>query len=268
MRIAFIGAGNMATAIIKSVVSSGRMSADDILVFDKNNSKAKELSELGLCKLCTSLAEACNSADTFLLAVKPQDYDALLCDIKTVTAELEKKLFISIAAAITCDYICRSLDCECAVIRVMPNTPLLLGVGATAISRNQNVTDKMYSKICTLFAASGCVCSLDESSMNDVISVNSSSPVYLYMLAKAMIEKAVEYGISKKNALELVYQTLKGSVEMLMKSGKTPDDLIKMVASPGGTTLAAISSLENNNFSDNVKAAMDACTARANELSK
>ncbi|MBR2022016.1 MAG: pyrroline-5-carboxylate reductase [Clostridia bacterium] len=267
MKIAFIGAGNMATAIIKSIVNSGRMKPEEILVYDKFIDKAETLSTFGI-SVCYSLGDACNGAECILLAVKPQDYEELLANIKNVTTSLESKLFISIAAAISCSFICLKLGCDCPVIRVMPNTPLLLGVGATAISRNDRVSDKLYSKICTLFASSGTVCSLDESLMNMVISVNSSSPVYLYMLAKAMTEKAIEYGISEKNAAELVNQTLKGSVEMLIKSGKTPDELIRMVASPGGTTLAAISALDENNFSESVKLAMDACTDRANELSK
>ena len=267
MRIAFIGAGNMASAIIKSIVSSGRVSGDSIFVYDKFSEKVDCLSSLGIVA-CKTLGECCNSAEYILLAVKPQDYEGLLADIKNCTEKLLSKTFISIAAAISCDYISSSLGCDCPVIRVMPNTPLMLGVGATAISRNSRVNDKSYSKICTLFAASGCVCSLDESLMNKVISVNSSSPVYLYMLAKAMTDKAVEYGMSEKNAFELVCQTLKGSVEMLSRSGLSPDELIKMVASPGGTTLAAIESLKNDGFSDSVSAAMDACTNRAEELKK
>lgn len=267
MKIAFIGAGNMATAIIKSIINSNRLSPCDLYVYDKCDEKSDELAKLGVNK-ATDLSLACNSAEIILLAVKPQDYESLLSDVKAVTVDLSKKTFISIAAAISCGYITRSLAADCGVIRVMPNTPLMLGVGATAISRNERVSDKLYSKVCTLFAASGFVCSLDESLMNKVISVNSSSPVYLYLLAKAMVEKATEYGLSEKSAQDMVNQTLKGSVEMLIKSGKSADELIKMVASPGGTTLAAISSLESNAFSDEIKEAMDACTSRANELSK
>ena len=267
MRIAFIGAGNMATAIIKSIVSSGRIQGNCIYVYDKFQDKVNALSYLGITS-CNSLDDCCNNAEYIVLAVKPQDYESLLDDIKKCTENLGSKTFISIAAAISCSYITKTLESDCPVIRVMPNTPLMLGIGATAISRNEFVTDKSYSKICTIFAASGCVCSLDESLMNKVISVNSSSPVYLYMLAKAMTDKAVEYGISEKNAFELVCQTLKGSVEMLSRSGMSPDELIKMVASPCGTTLAAISSLNNDGFSNCIAAAMDACTNRAEELKR
>ena len=266
-KFGFIGAGNMATAIIKSITLSGRVPASDIFVFDKFEEKADALAKLGVNK-CSDIPGVVSSADTILLAVKPQDYESLLFDIKECGVQLSGKTFISIAAAISCNYITSTLGCDCPVVRVMPNTPLMLGVGATAISRNSLVSDKSYSKICTLFAASGVVCSLEEDMMNKVISVNSSSPVYLYMLAKAIVDKAVEYGISDKNAKELVYQTLKGSVEMLMKSGCSPDELIKMVASPGGTTLAAINSFNNDNFNESVCRAMDACTDRANELSR
>ena len=267
MKISFIGAGNMATAIIKSIVLSGRVAASSIFVYDKLENKSDALCELGVNK-CKSVSEAAGCAENILIAVKPQDYESVLLDIKDSDVDLKSKTVISIAAGISCEYICRLLCVDCPVVRVMPNTPLMLGVGATAISRNSLVSDKAYSKICTLFASSGSVCSLDEDLMNKVISVNSSSPVYLYLLAKAMIDKSVSYGISEKYSTELVYQTLRGSVEMLLKSGKTPDELIKMVASPGGTTLAAISSFENDCFNDVVSRAMDCCTQRAEELSK
>lgn len=268
MKIAFLGAGNMATAIIKSIVNSKRIDAQDIFVYDKFLEKAKCLSDELSVICCSSLSEACNSAENIVLAVKPQNYEELLCEIRDSASDLSSKTFISIAAGISCDYICSVLDFDCPVIRVMPNTPVMLGVGAIAISRNKYVTDKVYSKLCTLFACCGTVCSLDENMMNKVIAVNGSSPAYLYLLAKVMIEKAVEYGISEKNAKDLVVQTLKGSVEMLIKSGLDADELIKMVASPGGTTLAALSSFEEDGFENCVHKAMDACTKRAEELSK
>lgn len=267
MTISFIGAGNMATAIIKSIINSKRLNAKDIFVFDKDETKVKAFSEIGVSG-CSCLEEVCANGDYILLAVKPQDYEALLLNIKNCGVDLKNKIFISIAAAISCDYICKTLGADVPVIRVMPNTPLLLGVGATAISRNDYVTDKQYSKICTMFASSGVVESLSEDMMNKVIAISGSSPVYLYMLAKSMTDKAVEYGISEKSAKELAYQALKGSVEMLMKSGKDADELIKMVASPGGTTLAAIDSLNKDGFYDIMSSAMDACTNRAEELSK
>lgn len=267
MRISFIGTGNMAGAIIRSILKADRIKVQDICVFDKSFEKCNAFVDMG-AKMAQNLCDAVDCSPLVLLAVKPQDYELLLSDIKNSSVNLDGKIFISIAAGISTDYVCRMLGRDVPVVRVMPNTPLLLGVGATAISRNAFVSDKDYSRICTLFAASGTVTAIDEILMNAVISVNSSSPVYLYMLADAMIKGAVQQGINEKMATELVFQTLKGSVEMLKKSGLSPDELIKMVASPGGTTMAAINTLCEKNFSDTVIDAMIACTNRADELSR
>lgn len=266
MRISSIGAGNMATAIIKSVISSGRVKAHDITVFDINTSKYDAFRKLSV-NCAESLCEACDASEIILLAVKPQDYEKVLSDIKPFCSQ-KKKAFISIAAAISTDYICKTLGENFPVVRVMPNTPLLIGYGATAISRNALVDDKMYTKICGLFAASGSVVSLDESLMNKVISVNSSSPAYVYLFAKAMIDNAVEQGLDKELATDLVYKTIKGAAEMLIKSDLDADGLIKMVASPKGTTEAALKSFENDNFAHTVSNAMNACTARAEEMAR
>ena len=120
----------------------------------------------------------------------------------------------------------------------------------------------------SMFATSGVVEVLPESQMNTVIAVNGSSPAYIYLFAKAMCDYACEQGIDANAAMELTCATLKGSAEMLMKSGDTPDTLIKKVSSPGGTTLAALEVLNNGGFYENIKSAMDACTRRAEELGK
>lgn len=266
MRISSIGAGNMATAIIKSVISSGRVKAHDITVFDINTAKYDEFRKLSV-NCADSVSGACDASEVILLAVKPQDYEKVLNDIKPFCLQ-KKKAFISIAAAISTDFICKALGESFPVVRVMPNTPLLIGYGATAISRNALVDDKMYTKICGLFAASGSVVSLDEALMNKVISVNSSSPAYVYLFAKAMIDNAVEQGFDKELATDLVYKTMKGAAEMLIKSDLDADGLIRMVASPNGTTEAALRSFENDNFKSIVSNAMNACTARAEEMAR
>jgi len=266
LRISSIGAGNMATAIIKSVITSGRVKAHDITVFDINTAKYDEFRKLSV-NCADSLSEACDASEIILLAVKPQDYEKVLNDIKPFCSQ-KKKAFISIAAAISTEFVCKMLGENFPVVRVMPNTPLLIGYGATAISRNELVDDKLYTKICGLFAASGSVVSLDESLMNKVISVNSSSPAYVYLFAKAMIDNAVEQGLDKELATDLVYKTIKGAAEMLIKSDLDADGLIKMVASPKGTTEAALKSFENDGFVNIVSNAMNACTERAEEMAR
>lgn len=256
----------MATAIIKSVVSSGRVNSRDITVFDINNDKYSVFKNIGV-NCAENLKSACEASEIILLAVKPQDYEKVLLDIKPYCA-CERKIIISIAAAISIDFICKTLGADFPVIRVMPNTPLLIGCGATAISRNSYVDDKLYTKVCGLFAASGSVVSLDESLMNRVISVNSSSPAYVYLLAKAMVDNAVEQGLDKSLATDLVYKTILGSAQMLIQSDLDADGLIKMVASPNGTTEAALKSFKISGFTDIVSKAMNACTERAEEMAR
>lgn len=266
MRITSIGAGNMATAIIKSVISSGRVKAQDITVFDIITSKYEEFKKIGV-NCAESLSSAFDASEIILLAVKPQDYASVLEDLKPL-CEGKNKVFVSIAAAISTSFICDVLGSNYPVVRVMPNTPLLIGCGATAISRNGFVNDKLYTGICGLFAASGSVVSLEEELMNKVIAVNSSSPAYVYLFAKAMIDNAVSQGFDKKLATDLVYKTLKGASEMLIKSELDADGLIKMVASPKGTTEAALKSFENDNFCEIISNAMNACTKRAEEMAR
>lgn len=266
MRITSIGAGNMATAIIKSVVSSGRVKAKDITVFDIIKSKYDVFKQISV-NCVDNVKDACDASEVILLAVKPQDYESVLTEIKPFCFG-KKKIFISIAAAISTDFVCSLLGEDTPVVRVMPNTPLLIGCGATAISRNAFVDDKLYTKICGLFAASGSVVSLDECLMNKVISVNSSSPAYVYLLAKAMIDNAVEQGLDRCLATDLVYKTIKGAAEMLIQSDLDADGLIKMVASPKGTTEAALNSFYNDKFTETVSNAMNACTARAEEMAR
>lgn len=266
LRLTSIGAGNMATAILRSIISSGRIKAADITVYDINTDKYPAFAELGV-NCADTMDVAVNASEVILLAVKPQDYETVLNGIKTMTAG-KKKVFISIAAAISTAYICQTLAADLPVVRVMPNTPLLIGCGATAISRNSAVDDKLYTKICGLFAASGSVVSLPEEQMNAVISVNSSSPAYVYLFAKAMIDNAVAQGIDHAVAKDLVFQTLKGSAEMLIHSKLDPDELIRMVASPKGTTEASLKSFEKDNFCEIVSNAMNACTHRAEEIAR
>ncbi len=266
MRISSIGAGNMATAIIKSVISSGRIKACDITVFDIDSSKYTDFKKLEV-NCADTIGDAVSASEIILLAVKPQDYETVLLQIKDV-CDSDNKVFISIAAAISTSFICNTLGKTYPVVRVMPNTPLLIGCGATAIARNGYVNDKLYTKICGIFAASGVVVALEETLMNKVISVNSSSPAYVYLLAKAMIDNAVEQGFDKELATDLVYKTIKGAAEMLISSNLDADGLIRMVASPKGTTEAALNSFKDNDFCRIVSDAMNACSSRAEEMSK
>ena len=263
-KIGFIGAGNMATAIIDGILRNDPASADSITVFDVMAEKLEIMSKKGV-STTVSAKNVVEISDITVLAVKPQNYAEVLESIKE--AVNPNKVIVTIAAGISTDYIAKAVECECPMVRVMPNTPLLLGVGATAVSR-RNISDEDFKYVYDMFANGGVVEILDESQMNSVIAVNGSSPAYIYLFAKAMVDYAQKEGIAYDAALKLVCATLKGSAEMLENSGDTPDILIKKVSSPGGTTLKALEKLDEKDFYNSVIEAMDACTKRADELSK
>ncbi len=262
----FVGAGNMAGAIINGIVGTRTFPENRIFVFDTNRDKCEELKIKTDINIVASTAELAENCDIIFLAVKPQNFAEVLEALKPVVGE--HHLFVSIAAGISTSFITDSLRYDCPVIRTMPNTPLLIGKGATAMCRTANVSDENFTFVQSLFGACGTVTVLNESQMNAVISVNSSSPAYIYLFAKAMIDSAVKQGIDADTALQLICQTFEGSAGMLRQPNLTPEGLIKMVSSPGGTTLKALDVFYEHGFEQMVDDAMTACTKRAEELGK
>lgn len=265
LKIGFIGAGNMATAIINGMINNNVALPNNINVFDPDEKKLAVMAEKGI-SICKSNRDTVKESHIVVLAVKPQNYKEVLEDIKNEVDDT--KVFVSIAAGISIDYVTKTLGVNCPCVRVMPNTPLLLGCGATALCPSDNIDKNDFDLVYNMFATSGVCQVLPEDQMNTVIAVNGSSPAYIYLFAKAMSDYAIEQGIDEKAALDLICATLKGSAEMLLKSGDTPDELIKKVSSPGGTTIAALDTLKEHKFYEAVKDGMSSCTKRALELGK
>ena len=257
--IAFIGVGNMATAILK-----GMTDQENIVLYDKDTTKYAAFSDFGY-KTATSPADAVRAADYIVLAVKPQNFSELLASLEG--EDFSGKTFISIAAGVPISRITGALGEDVACIRTMPNTPLMIGHGVTAITRNQNVTDDSFDFACELFGRLGSVAVIDESDMNTIISVTSSSPAYVYLFIKAICDSAEAQGLKLDNLNELVAHTLIGSAEMFLRSEKSADELIRMVTSPGGTTERAMNVLYDGDFVGMIDRAMRDCTKRAIELS-
>ncbi|MGN0537913.1 MAG: pyrroline-5-carboxylate reductase [Acutalibacteraceae bacterium] len=264
-RIGFVGAGNMATAIINGVLRNKAKAPEFLEIYDLDEEKCRIMYEKGVC--CShSIQELSENCDIIVLAVKPQNYDEVLAELKKSITE--DKVVVSIAAGISIDYVRQGLGVNVPMVRVMPNTPLLLGKGATAMCRSENISDEDFEEVHALFALSGDVVLLTEDKMNAVIAVNGSSPAYVYLFAKAMRDYAVSVGIDEKVAMSLICKTLEGSAEMLRSSGDTPDVLIQKVSSKGGTTIEALKVMNDNNIPDIIQEAMAACTRRAEELGK
>ncbi len=263
-QIGFIGAGNMATAIIKGLIAQNG-TAENLGVFDLDAQKCALMQGMGV-SVYPSSAEVTKHSDIIVLAVKPQNYAEVLEAIRSeVTTD---KTFVSIAAGISIRYVQTALGCECPVVRVMPNTPLLLKKGATALCPSNNISEEDCKVVYDMFAGSG-VCEIfTEDHMNEIIAVNGSSPAYIYLFAKAMADYAAAQGIDYDKAMNLICATLEGSAAMLRESGDSADVLIQKVSSKGGTTIAALDKLREHGFTEAIFDAMDACTKRAEELGK
>ncbi len=263
--IGFIGAGNMASAIIKGLMAQNNGRADFINVFDVSAEKCDVMKKNGV-NICSSSAQTAEMSDIIVLAVKPQNYPEVLQALKPSVNS--SKTIVSIAAGISIAYVQNGLDCKCPVVRVMPNTPLLLKKGASALCPSDNISDEDKQIVYDMFASSGVCEYVDEAHMNEIISVNGSSPAYIYLFAKAMADYAQAHGIDYNRAMNLVCATLEGSAAMLRESGDSADVLIEKVSSKGGTTIAALEKLKEHGFYEAIQDAMEACTKRAEELGK
>ena len=262
-KILFIGAGNMASAIVGGIIKSNITSAQSIYLFDKNENQYNKFDSA--CKRVSILKEGFDSADYVFISVKPQN-------VKEIFAEISKfdylnKTFISICAGITIESIEKSLP-NARVIRTMPNTPLLLGQGVTAVCKNAFVSDADFEFVKSIFSSSGYVTEIAEKDINSLTAITSSSPAYIYYFAKAMQEGAKSLGFNYEDTLKMICYTLIGSANMILTSEKSVDELITMVKSPNGTTEKALNVLYDRNMADIISEAMDACTRRAEELSK
>ena len=260
-RLGFIGAGNMAFAIASGVISQVK-----VTVFDTHPEQYERFRAIG-AETAGSLSELAAAADVLFFSVKPQNFEEVLGELAKTPLD-EGKLFVSIAAGITTSYIKKMLPMAKKVVRVMPNTPLMVGAGAAAISPAEGVPEEDVRFVQEVFSAAGVARLIDEAQMDAVVSVNGSSPAFLYYFADIVARHAAERGIEEKTALALFCQTMIGSAKMLMESGHTPEELITMVSSKGGTTIAAMDALRANGFEAAVIAAMDACEKRSGELSK
>lgn len=259
----FIGAGNMATAIIKGIIAKNICDASNIFAYDINKSRIDSINELGVKPLNSESAVA-KHCDVIFLCVKPQDFSSVTEKIKNEITE--NKLIISIIVGISTDYIKKCIGKPCKVVRCMPNTPLLVGEGASALCKSHEVTQQEFETVLNIFNSCGITEIIDESLMNAITSVNGSSPAYVYLFAKAVIDGAERQGIDGEVAKRLFVQTLRGSASMLSATNETPEELIRKVASPKGTTEKALEALKEHGFEEAIIDAMLRCTKRADEL--
>ncbi len=260
-KLGFIGFGNMGGAIVRGV--NNKLGNTAVFVFDKDTKKLDGLSNYG-ATAAASVLELAKRCDYLLLAVKPQQLDEVLEEIKK--ADNHDIVIISICAGISAEYIKERTFDKAKIVLVMPNTPMMLGFGASAMAKCGNVSEKEFAFAKKIIGSCGITETIPEDKMKEIIAINGSSPAFIYLYAKGFVDYAKKVGIDGDAALRLFAQSLIGSAKMLTESKMTVDELIKQVSSPGGTTLAGLEELYNGKLTDTVVKACEACTKRAYEL--
>ncbi len=265
--IGFIGSGNMAEALINAVTSSGLFEPRHILASDVRPERLDAVAKKYGVTTCHSNAELAGKVGILVLSVKPQDMDGALQSIKT--AVRPDALLVSIAAGIRVSRITAVLG-DVAVVRVMPNTPALIGEGASALFANERAKTKL-DKVRRIFSAAGKAVVVDDEDLIDVVTaVSGSGPAYYFLLIEEMINAAVKLGLPEDVAKDLVLQTAKGAALLAVeadKNGEKPAGLRRKVTSPGGTTAAALKVLADGGFGSLVAAAIERARDRSKELS-
>ncbi|MEM9730461.1 MAG: pyrroline-5-carboxylate reductase [Myxococcota bacterium] len=262
--LAFVGAGNMAGALIRGLVGTRTVLANQITAADPDDSRLAVLSRDLEVRTTNDNTEAVADADVVLLAVKPQMFGQVLPAI--ADALRQDALVVSIAAGISTSRIERDLRPETRVIRTMPNTPALVGVGATAVAAGTHATDEDTQMAATLFESVGLVLRVPENQIDAVTGLSGSGPAYVFAMIESLRDAGIREGIEPKTALALATQTVRGAAELLLQRGETPEALRQKVTSPGGTTLAGLKALDDRGFQAALLGAVRAATRRSVEL--
>jgi len=264
--IGVIGCGNMGGALIKGIVQSGEVKAENILALDDNHKKAEAISKKYGVTARARLNDLVKQADYIILAVKPDVIEGVLK--KMNKDELEDTVIISIAAGVTVKTIEKALECECKISRVMPNTPALVGEGMCAICYNDKIVEKEKTLIKKIFECAGKVIEVEEKHMNAITALSGSGPAYVFMFIEAMADAGVRMGLKRDISYKLAAHTVLGSAKMVIETEKHPGELKDMVCSPGGTTIEAVYELEKRGFRGTIMKAIGECYEKAEEMSE
>ncbi|MDR5861180.1 pyrroline-5-carboxylate reductase [Halomonas eurihalina] len=264
-QVTFIGAGNMAGAIIGGMIDSG-YSPDAITATSPDDSVLAPLRERLGIHTATDNASAVAQADVVVLAVKPQIMQDV-CSGMRDAVQARKPLIISVAAGLPADTLEHWLGGELPVVRCMPNTPSLVGAGAAGLYANTRVTHDQQRIAGELLEAVGLVEWVDDEALLEAVTaVSGSAPAYFFLMFEAMEQAGADLGLPAETARRLAMQTAYGAARMAMDSDKTPGELKRNVMSPGGTTERAIEHMENAGLRDIMQGAMRACAERASEM--
>lgn len=276
-RIAIIGGGSIGEALLSGLLRAGRQ-VKDLVVAERYPERAKQLAETYSVRV-TSVAEATDSATYVVIAVKPADVEAVTAQIAEAVANAdgnsEEQVFVSVAAGVSTAFYEAKLPAGAPVVRVMPNAPMVVGGGVSALAPGRFATPAQLKEVSAIFDTVGDVLTVAEAQLDAVTAVSGSGPAYFFLMVEALIDAGVGVGLSREVATELVAHTMAGSAAMLLdRLDGTPAGsmdtsaaaLRAVVTSPGGTTAAGLRELERGGLRSAVADAVSAAKKRSEQL--
>ena len=262
--LGIIGVGKIGSAILKRLISTNTLDKDNIIIFDIEEDKRNKLSEQCKVESAKNNEELARSSKFILIAVIPQVIDTVLKEIGPIITN--EQVIISIAAGVSFNHINKIINPTIGLIRIMTNTPALIGAAATAVAHNENIKDKQLDFVKRIFNAVGMVVELEERHLDAVTGLSGSGPAYMFIIIEALADGGVKMGLPRAIALKLAAQTLLGSAKLLLETNIHPAALKDMVATPGGTTITAIHELESAKLRATLIRAVEAATLKSKSL--
>ncbi len=264
MKLAVIGGGKMAHAMVFGILNNGKINAADIHVSDKNEAGLADFKEAGICTYTDNRAAAMQ-ADTVLIAVKPNIYPLVIRELAALD-DAKDRLYISIAPGLSVDTLKTHFGFDAKLIRTMPNTPAMVGEGMTAVYAPAPVSETELAAAMDLFNAFGKAAVISETQMDAAVAVSGSSPAYVFMFIEALADGAVAGGMPRDLAYTFAAQAVLGSAKMVLETGMHPGALKDMVCSPGGTTIDAVEALEQGGMRGCIMDAMGKCIEKSKKM--
>jgi len=262
MKIVFIGAGNMAEAIVAGILKQGIVTTDELCVTDIAEARLTHFVDTYHITTSSDNRAAVSAADVIVLAVKPQIFPEVWPEIESVLKP--ESLVISIMAGVPSKAIAGNQSIR--VVRVMPNTPALVGQGAAGIAAGEHATEADIELACRLMRSVGVAVVVPETDIDAVTALSGSGPAYVFYLLESMLAAAERMGLEKELSRELALATVIGAARLMQETGEDADALRKKVTSKGGTTAAAIDTMEERGVRDSIIAALLAAQSRSKEL--
>jgi pyrroline-5-carboxylate reductase len=254
MKIGFLGAGAMGGAILSGALETGVVKAEDVYVFDLNDQIKEKYKALG-CNIVSDNVELGKSSDILVCSLKPQYAQG---GLKQLGNTLDGKAMISIMAGVTTDTLRQWTEGDFRLLRLMPNTPALVGAGAFALDSNTDLTDEEKKFAEKLFSSIGIVEWMPEPLIDTACGLSGAGPAYIYLVIEALADGGVMKGLPRATAMKLAAQTVYGAAKMVLETGKHPGELKDMVCSPAGSTIKGVAALEHSGLRSACLAAIEA----------